>query len=855
VISTLRVPAYLILAGLFFSTVAARAEDPLSPQTGNEPGSSQTRSMPLNRPLGKSSPTPTRTAPAPSLNPASKKTKKGKPYIAKTGGVKIADSVEGFAGLPVHTIEVRGLKRIEKDAVLGKLTTKAGVAIDRDVIRADVQALFNMGYFDDLQVDAERDPAGVNLVVTVRERPVINEIDFAGNERITTTDLEAVIKVKQWSILDVNKVKDDIALITKAYEDKGYYLAKVTYEVVQPDPKKPDEVLLRYKINDFDKVQIKKITFLNNHAYTDDQLKSVLGETREGGAFSFMSNSGNFKESAFKNDLQRLVYYYLDNGYVKFKYESPVVTISDDKKWLYITIYVDEGEKYKTGVIDFSGDLLFGREELGADVVMKQDVPFSISKRNADIQKLSEKYQDLGYAFVNVIPKMEVKDDTKTVDIDYHFEKGNLAYFGEINVLGNSKTHDKVIRRELKIKEGELYNGTRFRVSKENVERLGYFQPNEVLFNTSTPKDHNDIVNVDIQVKERPTGTITLGAGYGSSKGLFFQTQISESNFMGRGQTISLSTNITKDNTDKSVNLGFSDPYLFDTKFSGGADLYYTTFLIPEKYTTRKFGGDLRFGHPIGEYTNAYLTYKRERLTVFNFAIINPDPQDYQDVIDDNGVLSSTVWSVIRDRRNNRFETTGGSYQSFSLETAGVAGLGGDKSFIKAIANNRYYTRLVGDLVFRNSTEYGEGHGQEGKGLPPSERFYLGGPNNMKGYNFYTVGPSRLKYTVPDLVANPAAKPQAYLVPAGGKYEFYSLFELEHPIVKDAGLKFVLFFDVGNVWDQRPSLNDLTLRADTGFGFRWFSPIGPLRFEWGFPLKKGAFDDDSVFQFFIGPPF
>ncbi|MBS1961093.1 MAG: outer membrane protein assembly factor BamA [Bdellovibrionales bacterium] len=841
---------FTIAAGLLLSTVSVRAEDPPSPQTGTGqavrgPGKGV---APINRPLpsGRRSPLPTRTSPPSAISPNVKKTKRGKPYVAKSGGVKIDDSVDGFAGLPVRGIEVKGLKRIERDAVLGKLTTKPGVAIDREMIRADVQALFNMGYFDDIEVSAERDPAGANLTVTVRERPVITEIQFEGNERITTTDLEAVIKVKQWSILDVNKVKEDIGFITKAYEDKGYYLAKTTFEVTQPDPKKPDEVVLRYKVNDFDKVQIKKITFLNNKAFSDDMLKNVLGETREGGAFSFMSNSGNFKESAFKNDLQRLVYFYLDNGYVKFKYESPVVTISDDKKWLYITIFVDEGEKYNTGTIDFSGDLLFGREELGNDVQMKQSVPFSISKRNADIQKLSEKYQDLGYAFVNVIPKMDIKDDTKTVDIDYHFEKGNLAYFGEINVLGNSKTHDKVIRRELKIKEGELYNGTRFRLSKENVERLGYFQPGEVLFNTSTPKDHNDVVNVDIQVKERPTGTITLGAGYGSSKGLFFQTQISESNFLGRGQTISLSTNITRDRRDKSINLGFSDPYIFDTNFSAGFDLYYVTFFIPDKYTTRKFGGDVRLGHPVGEYTNAYLTYKRERLTIESIEIDNPDVNDYFDIDQDTGTLSSLVWSLIRDRRNNRFETSGGSYQSLSLETAGVAGLGGDKRFVKAIANNRYYTRVVGDLIFRNSTEYGEAHGQDGKGVPPSERFYLGGPNNLKGYNFYTVGPSRDKLSSTGL---------PYVIPEGGKYEFYSLFELEHPIVKDAGLKFVVFYDIGNVWTDRPDLGNFKLRSDTGFGFRWFSPIGPLRFEWGFPINKGPNDDNSVFQFFIGPPF
>jgi outer membrane protein insertion porin family len=824
-----------------------RATESSSGVTSPLGGQSAGKPLPLG---GKKNPSP---RPVPSETPTAKRRKPrtGTTVPVRDTSVRIGDSVEGFAGLPVRAIEVRGLKRIERDAVLSKVSTKAGTALDRETIRGDVQALFNMGYFDDIAIEAERADTGANLIVVLRERPVITEIEFSGNERINTSDLEGVIKVKQWSILDVNKVKEDVALITKNYEDKGYYLAKVSFEVVQTDPKKPDEVLLRYKVNDFDKVQIKKITFLNNKAFSDDQLKAMLGETKEGGFWSFMSNSGNFKETSFKNDLQRLIYWYLDNGYVKFKYESPVVTISDDKKWLYITIYVDEGERYDTGVIDFSGDLLFSREELGADVQMKSGQQFSISKRNADIQKLQEKYQDLGYAFVNVIPRMEIRDETKTVDIDYHFEKGTLAYFGEINVVGNSKTHDKVIRRELRIKEGELYNGTRFRQSKENVERLGYFQPGEVLFNTSTPKDRTDLVNIDIQVKERPTGTITLGAGYGSVKGLFFQTQVSESNFLGKGQTISLSTNITKDRRDKSVNVGFTDPYAFDTNWSAGGDIYYTTFYIPDRYTTRKFGGDVRLGYPIADYLNAYITYKRERLRIESIELPNPDDFDLREIQQDTGLLSSLVWSMVRDRRNNRFETTSGSYQSVSLETAGVAGLGGDKRFLKVIANNRYYTRLVGDLVFRNSTEYGESHGQEGDIVPPSERFYLGGPNNMKGFNFYSVGPQRAKY-----VANATnTATTKTLVPLGGTYEFYSLFEVEHPIVKDAGLKFVVFYDIGNVFSERPEFGNLTLRQDAGFGFRWFSPIGPLRFEWGFPINRRPDDDSSVFQFFIGPPF
>lgn len=754
---------------------------------------------------------------------------------------QVDDVVAQYSGLPVRSIEVKGLKRIEKDAVLGKFTTKVGSTIAGDSLRADVQSLFNMGYFDDIQVEGDRDGIGAKLVLTLHERPVISKIEFDGNERLSTSDLEGVIKIKEWSILDLNKVKEDVDLITKHYEEKGFYLAKVGFEVTSSD--KPDEVALRYKINDYDKVEIKKIIFLGNKAFSDEQLKNIFAETKEGGFFGFLSNSGSFKESAFKTDLQRLTYWYLDHGYVKFKYDNPIVTVSEDKRWLYVTVSVDEGQQYAMGNVDFSGDLLFTRAELGEPITLKAGETFSISKRNLDIQTLSEKYQDLGYAFVNVVPKMNIRDDVKVVDIDYGFEKGSLAYFGEINVSGNTKTHDKVIRRELKIREGELYNGTRLRQSRENVERLGYFQPGEVLFNTATPKGRTDVVNVDVQIKERPTGTITLGAGYGSVKGLFFQTQVSEMNLFGKGQSLNLATTITRDRRDKSLSLGFTDPYAFDTRWSMGGQLYYTTFYIPSKYTTRKFGGNVQLGYPIWEYTNAYITYKRENMKIEDTVLDNPSPADLADIQADTGLLSSFVWSVVRDKRNNRMEPTKGNYQSVSIETAG---LGGDKDFLKFDVNNRIYTPVIGDLVFRNSLEYAQANGYNGKVVPPSERFYLGGPNNLKGYPFYGVGPTRHQFT---------ASGEAFDEPIGGNYEVVALFELEHPIVKEAGLKFVVFYDAGNVYTTADELSNFKLQTDWGFGFRWFSPIGPLRFEWGFPINPRPGDETSQFQFFIGPPF
>lgn len=758
------------------------------------------------------------------------------PAPAKKFAASSAEAAGGSEKV-IKSIEVSGLKRIERDAVLNKIQTRVGGKIGRDSIRADIETLHAMGYFDDIEVQADPEGDGLRVTYVFKERPVVSAIEFDGNERLSESDLKEVTKIKEWSILDLNKVKDDVALIQKHYEDKGFYLAKVGFEIVST---KADEVKVVYKISDYDKVQIKKITFLNNQYFSDEALKGVLQETREGGLFTFLSGAGNFKENAFKTDLQRLTYWYLDRGYVKFRYENPVVTVSDDKRWLYISIYVDEGESYQMGTVGFGGDLLFTREELEKDLSLKPGDTFSISKRNQDIQRLTEKYQDLGYAFVNVVPKMNINDASKVVDIEYEFEKGSLVHFGEIIVLGNSKTHDKVIRRELKIKEGELYSGTKLRESRENVERLGYFAPGEVIFNTVSPKNKSDILNVEITIKERSTGTITLGAGYGSANGFFFQSQVSEINLFGKGQTVSLAAQLAAERRNKSFNFGFTDPYAFDTRWTTGFDLYYINFSIPDKYETRKLGFDVRLGYPIYEYTNLFLTYKNEGLK-----IIEPDSNIDQAELDaDNGVLSSVSMQVIRDKRNNRFETTAGNYQSLSFETAG---LGGTKDFLKWTVNNRFYKKIIGDLVFRTSAEYGQIYGLGGKRTPPSERFYLGGPNNLRGYDIFSVGPSAIR----------GVDGTSVLVkePLGGVIQVFALFELEYPLVREAGLKWVVFYDAGNTFAGWPKGDAFKIRTDAGFGIRWFSPIGPLRFEFGYPFRKKPDERGNVFNFFIGTPF
>ena len=766
-------------------------------------------------------------------------------------------SVESRADLEKITeVKTVGLHRIERDAILEKIVSKPGKAYLESNTRTDIEALYGMGYFDNIEIRKEGTAAsGITLTLSFQERPVISEIVFEGNEKINTSDLEEVIKVKKWSILDINKAQSDVELLQKHYEDKGYYLARANYEIREA---KDGEVKLVYKISDYDKVEIKQIVFLNNHAFTDEKLKTVFAETKEGSSMNFLSSSGTFKEASFKIDLQRLTYHYLENGYLKFRYENPIITVSDDKKYVYISVFVEEGNPYKISSYDFSGDLLFSKEELKKEIKLLEDQTFSVSARNADIQRLTEKYQDLGYAFVNVTPKMEFNDEAKTASIEYGFEKGNLVHFNEIRIVGNTKTYDKVIRRELRIHEGELFSGSKLRISKERVERLGYFAPGEVQFNQVPVKGSDDKLDIEVVVKERSTGSITLGAGFSSVQGFFFQGKVQEINLLGRGQSLGFETQWGKDDVVRSFSLDFMDPYAFDTDWSAGISLFMSNSPIPDRYLVRRAGFNLKLGYPLSDDIQGYFTYKFEHLRIMTsyaragIPSTGPgDPGTPEVVADgslDTGILSSVVLSVVRDKRNNRFETSEGNYQNLSLE---FAGLGGVKNFSKLTFNNRYYSNFIGSFVFKNSTEMGAMINTGGRGIPPAERFYLGGAWNMRGFEAFSLAPVIMRG--PNTVEK-----------IGGASEFYSLFEVEHPLIKEAGLKWVMFYDIGNTFFEVPvfsSGQDFNLKQNWGFGLRWFSPLGPLRFEWGFPIHPGIVrttnkvEDSPVFIFFIGQPF
>jgi outer membrane protein insertion porin family len=663
-------------------------------------------------------------------------------FAAEEGLLLAQRSAPGAASRPgsverIERIEVRGNQKIDRDAVLEKVGSAVGQTVSAEQVRQDIVAIHRLGYFDSIQVDFENG----SLIFTVKERPAIYRIIFFGNDQISTDDLKKVLEVKTYDIFDENLVRESVRKLTKHYEDKGYYLARVDYEVKPAKDK--DMVELLFRVREYDKVRIRKISFLGNTAFTDDQLKRTLRNTSEGGFFSWATGSGNFKELDFKNDLQVLQFWYLNEGYVRFRHEPPIVTVSEDKKWIYITIKVDEGPKYTMGPIDFDGDLLFPKDELHQALTLKEGDTFSISRRNNDVIALTEKYQDLGYANVNVIPNIDVNDETQVVTTNYEFEKGSLVRFGRITIKGNTKTRDKVIRRELRIREGELFSGSGMRISKENVERLGYFDTESLQFQTKSPPGRPDLIDVEISVKERPTGQFQLGAGYATTTKFFFTTQVSESNFRGKGQDLRLQAQVAADRTNRSFRLSFTDPYAWDTRWSAGGTLTYELTTLPNLFREFRRGFQFNLGHPVGDYTRLYVGYRLEGIRYLD--ILDPRLQLPEVLRRENGTISSVTVTLANDKRNNRMETTGGHYLALSEE---YAGLGGNRTFTRTVGDARYYRKVWGDLTFRSKLEGGSIWDYRGDGVQRNERFFLGGANNLRGYPYASVGPTSQVPTV-----------------------------------------------------------------------------------------------------------
>jgi outer membrane protein insertion porin family len=729
----------------------------------------------------------------------------------------------------VDAIEIQGNRKVEAEAVTEKLATRVEMMLDNYLLRKDLSRIYDMKYFEEVEAYHKQKDGKNILLFKVIEKPIISKVSFEGNDEINDDDLKEQIKTREFNILDISTLKNDVLLLQKHYEDKGFFLALAKYELIN---NQNGSVEVVFKIKEWDKVRVKKITFLGNRAINDDELKTFM-QTREESYFSFLSGSGSFKEMNFQTDVERLKYLYKTRGYLQINVQNPEVTASEDKKWIFITVRLTEGPQFSVNNVSFNGELLFTESEMQEKLKIKSGEIYNEENLRLDIQALTEMYQDKGYAFANVLRTLEIVPGENKVDVIFSFEKGVMAYFGKIIMKGNTKTRDKVIRRELRVHEGMMYSGSKLRTSKENVNRLGFFQPESVIFNTITRKGTDNILDLEISIKERPTGQISLGAGYSTATRGFVQASVAQNNFRGLGQNINL--NLSYSDQQQIYNLGFTEPYLFDTRWTAGADYYQTLSFFIRSFAYRKHGGDVRVGYPIFEYTRLFLTYRYED---------NKISQRINEAIDpsvENGSSSALQASLIHDRRNNIFEPTNGHFASSSLE---YTGLGGTMRWMKGEVEGRLYRPVIGDLIFRSRVNASQLFKTTEREIPRVEKFSMGGARNMRGFNLEDIGPRRFAknlQTNRDEVFN-----------FGGLFKLLGTFELEHPLIKEAGLKWVVFYDTGNVYETRMGEDgDFSLRSNYGFGFRWFSPIGVLRFEFGFPInpRQDQFHSESGNQF------
>ncbi len=777
--------------------------------------------------------------------------------------------VEGFL--------VQGLRRVDEEVIKRALVSKRGEVFEVGKVTQDVRAVFATNLFRDVVIKrraGDANPRDVILVIEVIEKPSIKNVGFVGNDEISNDDIKGVIDVKAGQILNIDGLAKNVGKIRELYLNKGFYLSEVEFKF---DDIGNNEVDVSFVIKENEKVEVRKITFLGNKAVSDDELKSQM-MTKEGHLLSFLTGAGTYREEMFQADLYKLNSIYFDRGYLNARALKPQVTISSDRRHIYITVPIEEGEQFSIGEIkvigkvdlfDDNGLMLVNEKGVYNQITVKTGEIFNKTKLFGDLARVADVYRDHGFAYANVTPQTRINPQTRVVDLDLDIDPGEKVYYETIEISGNTKTRDKVIRRELRVYEGELFSGTMLEVSKQRVTALGYFET--VDLETERGSEPNKM-KVLIKIKEKATGTFQVGAGFSSVERFIATAQISQQNFLGRGQSVSLQAQLSFGPFGRQIfTLNFVEPYLFDTQLTFNFNGYVTEQRFSDFVRARR-GGSVGFGYPINNSgtLRGFATYTLEHVQVGNNTFYGAQFGRNLYNLNQTGLVSSLRLDLQYDIRDNRLFPTKGFFGLASVEFADQI-LGSSFNFIRLGGTARFYYPLGAGFVFRSNLQLGWIWSRSPQGVPISERYYLGGIYSIRGYAPLTVGPS---LNVPTVANDPSSGNSPFVI--GGNKQLQLNLEVEFPIFEKAGFRGVVFVDAGNAYDDAQNFfyigsknvpllylpgsskgflatQSLGLVWSAGFGIRWFSPIGPLRFEWGIPITKiRPFDRDIVFEFTIG---
>ncbi len=721
----------------------------------------------------------------------------------------------------ISNIAVAGNKRVESDAILRVVTSKLGDIMNPETLSQDLGNIYKMGFFDNVVIQQKKMDRGVEIVFEVKEKPSVRNIKFKDNDVYKDEELFEVVETRTGSILNIYKINNDVEKIKRLYMEKNYHNCTIKYEI---KPLENDQADIVLTIDEGEKIKIETISFEGNQYFPDKKIKKEM-KTREKGFWSFLTSSGDLDETELDNDVIRIESLYKNNGFIDVKVSDALITM--EEKSIIVSFKIEEGTQYKTGSIDIIGDILTTREELLKKMVSKEADLYNRELIRKDLLTINDLYANQGYANVNVAPLIEKDDPNKVVNISFKIAKGELVYFNRIIITGNTKTRDKVIRREMAIKEQGLFSMTGIQRSHRNLGYRDYFENVEI---NPIETDQPNQRDVEVKVTEKATGNFSFGGGFSSDDGPFGQVSVEERNLLGRGQNLKALVKISGETT--LYNLSFTEPWLFDLPVSSGFDLYKLEKEY-DYYDRDSLGLTLKAGYrQIWDYMAIGVEYNIEDFEVSNVQ------STYTNVTSGDFLTSSIKPYISYDSRNHYFIPTEGSFHKVSVQYAGEF-LGGDIDYTKYRGETGVFFPLFWKFTGALHAEAGYLDDRtEGSIDIDWERFYLGGINSIRGFDNTDIN---------------ASDPGALVLRGGEKFVQFN-FEMIFPIQEKAGVFGVLFYDRGDVYRTSENIDLTDQFSSSGFELRWNSPMGPIRLAYGIVVegKDKQETGEGQFDFSIG---
>ncbi len=728
----------------------------------------------------------------------------------------------------VREIQIVGAQRIEPATVLTYLPLKKGDEVTQELLDESLKSLFATGLFADVQL-AENN--GV-ITVNVTENPIINQIAFEGNDEIKDDSLLSEIQLRPRQVFTRTKVQNDVTRLYELYRRSGQYSAVVEPKIIQLDQ---NRVNLVFEISEGPVTKIGSIRFVGNQRFNDEELRSVLASSEERW-YNFLTSSDRYDADRLAFDQELLRKFYLKEGYADFRILSAVSELSKDKNDFFITITVDEGERYRVSDVRINSQIRnLNPESLKKNITFQPKEWYNAEEVKTTADVMTTSLGDLQFAFATVTPDVQRNRDQKTVDIIFNINEGPRVFVERINIDGNSRTLDKVIRREFELSEGDAFNRTKLSKSEQNVKDLDFFEKVDV---KTLPGSAPDKTVVDVSVAEKSTGELSVGAGFSTSDGPLADFRIRERNFLGKGQDLELATTIAGKRTEFDVS--FTEPYFMDRDLSAGIDAFHITRDQQDEssFDQRRTGGGFRIGYPLSDKWRQTWRYRIEQNEIRN---VDSDASRFIQDQEGNRFTSAISQRIVYDDLDSRVFPTDGFTSWIDTEFAGA---GGDAKYVSGKVGAAYYYPIAKQWTFSTTGEVAAIEGWSDDTVRINERFFLGG-DNLRGFDTAGVGPR-------DLTTDDAL---------GGNKYYRGSVELRFPIgfPEEMGVYGHAFGDVGSLWSLNESgvgiVDENTPRASAGIGFSWRSPFGPLRIDLAEPILKEDYDKDELFRFSFGTRF